>query len=440
MTDAVGGAPQPERVRPYAWWVLFVLFLVSVANYYDRNLLPILVQPIEKELGLTDSQIGLLTGVGFALVYSFASVPIARFADRGRRVGVLSAVLAVWSVMTALTGFATGFLSMLGARVGVAVGEAGGLPTTHALVAEYFPPKRRATALAVIGVAGAFGISLATLGGGLIAQHFSWRAAFWSALIPGLVLSALVLFTIREPRRSPSDAPKPAQAPFGETFKVLMRRKSFLWGSLGIGVASIGGYGAQSFTPAFLMRSYHLSVGETATLYTAFTGPALLIGTLASGVICDWLTARDRRWPLWLITIAFALTLPSSLGLLLAPDLKLALAFSAPSTLLGALFIAPSYAIVQMVSGSKNRATAAALYLLLINVLGLSLGPWLTGALSEALTPRFGVEALRYALLGVSGFNLIGAVMTGFASLWLRRDAAEADAEDAADRKATGAD
>lgn len=419
----------PPRARPwYSSYVLMVLGLVSMANYYDRNLITILIEPIERDLHLSDGQIGLLSGLGFALMYSLLGVPMARLADRMGRTRVLGGVVAIWSVMTVLTGRATNFATMLAARVGVSIGEAGGLPTAHALVADYFSPRWRGKALSTIGVCSALGIGLATAGGGLINDWRGWRMAFYISGLPGLAIAALVLFTIKEPRRlTASGAPAPT-VPLGEAFATLWRRKAYVMLCVGMGLAAIGAYGQQTWTPAFLMRAYHMTTSQIGVKYSAVTAPATLISVFLGGLINDWLVARDQRWPIWLLVAAFGLSTPLSLAFYLIHDFNLALGLSVVTTVFGGLWVGPSYALIQGLAGPRMRALAAAIFMMVVNIVGLGMGPYLTGALSDGLTARFGPAALTVSLCAVSMTGIVGAICFLLAGRTVIADVAEADA------------
>lgn len=425
----IGEPAAAPRARPwYSSYVLMVIGLVSIANYYDRNLITILIEPIERDLHLSDGQIGLLSGFGFALMYSLLGVPMARLADRVGRARVLGGVVAIWSVMTVLTGRAVNFSTMLAARVGVSVGEAGGLPTAHALVADYFSPRWRGKAMSTIAVCAALGLSLAMAGGGLINDWRGWRMAFYISGAPGLAIAALVLFTIKEPRRlTASGAPAPA-APLGEAFGALWRRKAYVLLCVGMGLAAIGAYGQQTWTPAFLMRTYHMTTGQIGVRYSAVTAPATLISVLLGGLVNDWLVARDQRWPLWLLAGSFGLSVPFSLVFFLIHDFNLALGLSLITTVFGGLWVGPSYALVQSLAGPRIRALAAAIFMMVVNIIGLGLGPYLTGALSDALTTRFGPAALTVSLCGVSMTGIVGAICFLLAGRTVLADVTEADA------------
>jgi len=271
----------------YSAYVLLLMGLVAIANYYDRNLITVLVEPMKRDLGLSDGQIGLLSGIGFAFMYSVLGIPLARIADRVGRAKVLASVVAIWSVMTALSGRTVSFTTMLLARAGVGIGEAGGLPASHALIADYFSPRWRGTALSIIGVCAGIGISLAEYLGGMLADGKGWRMAFYVAGAPGLILSALIFFTVREPKAALAIEQAPDAPSLGEAFRTLWNRKAFVYLCLGLAVAAIGAYGQQAWGIAFLMRAYHMTPGEVGKSYSAITGPASIVATLLGGVLND---------------------------------------------------------------------------------------------------------------------------------------------------------
>lgn len=409
----------------YSVYVIFILSLATCLNYYDRNLIGILIEPLKAELHFSDSQVGLLSGLAFAIVYCAMGIPIARFADRGRRVRVLGIALAFWSVMTSLTGFATNFATLFAARLGVGVGEAGGLPTTHALVSAYTTPRWRATALGATTVATGVGVALAAAIGGLIAQHYGWRAAFWTAGPPGLVVAILVLFTIREPEM-PHRVDARAST-FGEDARELLTRRSMLLLCIGLGAVSIGAYGTLAWTPSLLVRTYGLSLGEVGASYAAATAPLWLVGSLGGGLLSDQLSRRDPRWALWIIVGSFALNVPISLALFHASSFGVALIFAAISTMLSGIFTAPSFALIQNLSGARLRATGAAIFMAIGNLAGLGLGPYVTGLLSDLLAERFGTASLAIALSVVVMSYAVGVVIFLFAMRTLRADLIEAD-------------
>jgi predicted MFS family arabinose efflux permease len=419
---------ETAEVRPswYRWYVLAVLGAIAILNYYDRNLISILVDPIKKDLSLSDSDMGLLAGFGFALMYSLLGIPMARWADVWGRSRLLGGVLAVWSLMTALSGAASSFTTMLLARVGVGIGEAGGLPASHALVADYYAPDQRGKALSTFGICGVAGVSLAMAAGGWLSDWKGWRVAFYFGGIPGIVLAGLVLLTVRDAR--PSSAASALESgpkiPIKATLRDFWRRKSYVQLCLGLGIALIGAYGQFVWTPAFLMRSYHLSAGQLGGLYSLVVGPAAMVPIFVGGVLNDWLMHRDPRWPLWILAACFLLSVPVNLILFMVHDFSLAMAMSFIGSALGGLWIAPSYALVQNLAGPRDRALAAAIFMMWVNIIGLGLGPSVTGILSERLTPAFGDQALGLSLCIVTGTCAAGAVC-----LWVATRTVAADIE-----------
>jgi MFS family permease len=380
-----------------AAYTLGLLSLVCMLNYYDRQLLAILVEPLKADLKLSDGQIGALSGLAFGVVYSVAAVPIARIADRRGRVKVLGAALGFWSLMTGLCGIVTNFPALLASRFGVGLGEAGGLPTTHAIIAEHFSDRWRGRALAVIAVMSSIGLVLGAGVGGWIADRWGWRAVFIFAAIPGLVLAPLVLTTVKESAAKPAgDEAAPSMMSATAT---LLRRRAFLWLCIGLGLASIGVFALQVWAPAFLMRRYGMSPGELGPLYSAVTAPVTIGGVLAGGLIGDWLSQRDARAPLWILALTFGLAFPTSLALLMAPGFAFAMVALAAYTVTSIFHTSASYALVQRLSGRSLRATGAALFLMIVNLVGLGFGPSLGGVLSDLLVPRFGPDALQMSLI-----------------------------------------
>lgn len=408
-----------------AGYILFILCLISALNYYDRFLIGILVEDLKRDLALSDAQIGLLSGLAFALVYSAASIPVASYADRGFRVRVLGSAAGIWSLMTGLCGMATGFWTMLFARFGVGIGESGGAPTTHAIVAETFSDKWRATALAAIGVAGAIGTSAAFAGGGYIAQHYGWRWAFFAAAISGILIAIIFALTVREPRRFPTSAANPA-LPARAALGQLLRRPAYVWICAGVSIFSIGGFGSSAWTPAYLMRYFGRDAATVGLDYSAIIGPAAIIAVFAGGFLADWLGRKDVRAPYWFLAISMFASIPLSVIQLTTESYETALAMVWPSALMGSLWISPTYAIVQALSGSKLRAMGAAFFMLCVNLVGQSLGPLLVGAMSDYFSAAYGNVGLRYALLiGTTSF-IAGGIAFLMAARTARADMAKA--------------
>lgn len=403
-------APTPFRARLYSAYLVVMMGLATLVAAYDHNLLNILVEPIKRDLRLTDSEIGLLNGLGFAVPYCFLAIPIGRLADRTGRAKTMAAVLAIWSLMTALSGRAMNFSAMLACRVGVGIGEAGATPVSHALIADHFNPRVRGKALAGIVVCGAIGYSLAFGAGGVIADHWSWRAAYYAGGIPGLALAILVLFTIKENRAKQQslDAAE-AQESLTASLGILWKRKSYVFLTIGMSIAAIGGFAIQAWGPALLMRNYGATTSQVGAFYSAIVAPATVAAVVLSGFLNDYLVSRDQRWPLWLLAIAFLIACPALLAFPWMNSLSLALSLSLINLLAIGLWFVPAYAFVQSISEARCRAMSSAIFVTVVNGVGMGLGPYLAGLLSDALTPAYGTKALGVGLTILSPTYVIGA-------------------------------
>jgi MFS family permease len=362
-------------------------------------------------------------------MYSVFGIPTARLADRFGRARVLGGVVAICSVLTILTGRTASFTTMLLARGGVAIGEAGGGPSAHALVTDYFSPHLRGKALSFIGVCSALGLSLALVGGGLINDRYGWRMAFYLGGLPGLILSGLVLFTVREPQVVHTGEMGRDKSPRSVTSTVatLWKRRAFPHLCAGLGVASIGSYGQLAWTPAFLMRTYHMTSGQVGSHLSAMVAPASIVAILLGGVVNDWLDAYDKRWPLWILALTFAIGTPLSLIYFLAHNFNLAMAMALTTTLASGLWVAPAFALVQSLAGPNLRASAAAIFMMIVNIIGLGLGPYITGVLSDALAQQFGVNNLAVSLCIVSMTFPVGCVTFLLGARTVVADIAEAN-------------
>ena len=415
--------PPPSRAR--ARFTLAILFIVYVFNFIDRQVLSILIGPIQSELGVSDTAMGLLSGFAFAIFYTLAGIPIARFSDRGSRRGVIAASLGLWSLMTAATGLAQNFWHLALARIGVGVGEAGGTPPSHSLLSDYFPPERRATALALYANGIYVGAGLAYLLGGWVVTHFDWRAAYLAIGLAGLPLALLVRATVRElPRglwEKRSGAP-PAQPPFREAVRELFAKPSFGWLVAAACCQSIAGYGILTWGAEFLARVHGLSRLEIG----GWMGPTILIGGCAGvtfgGWLADRLGARDVRWFLRLPAVVAVAGLPFAVLFLLLPTPIAALAAFAPYYAISNMYVGPLWSTAQNLARPEMRATASALLLFILNLVGLGFGPFAVGALNDLLAPAYGAGAIRWSLLGVVLTGGIASLFYWQGSRHLARD------------------
>jgi len=413
----------------YRRWVLGLLFVAYVFNFIDRQILAILLQPIKQELGASDTAMGLLTGFAFALFYTFAGIPIARLADRSVRRSIIATGLAAWSLMTAVSGAARTFGELALARIGVGVGEAAFVPPAHSLISDYFPPRRRGTALAVFSMGVHVGTAFGFLLGGWIAQFFGWRRAFYAVGLPGLALALLVRLTVREPARTHDDGA--ALAPHdGDSaraaFAFLWARRSFRHLSLAAALHSFGGYAFAVWGPPFFVRVHHMGMGELGTWLGAILGLGGALGSIGGGILADRWGGRDPRRRLYLPAAATLLQIPCFVLIAMLPTPYGALAALVPSAILSAVWFGPIFALTQALVPPHLRATASAVLVFVINLIGLGLGPVAVGALSDALQPRFGVDAIRWSLLIIVATNLWAAFHFVRAARSVRADLASA--------------
>jgi MFS family permease len=344
------------------------------------------------------------------------------------RRSVIAIALAVWSAMTALTGFSRNFLELALVRVGVGIGEAGGTPPSHALISDYFPPKRRATALAVFSLGVPLGTMLGYSLGGWLGEHYGWRSAFVWMGLPGIALAVLVRLTLREPPRGQFDPPRHAaasSASTGDVLRHLFGLSSFRWMVPGVCVAAFSGYGFAIWKPVFLMRVHGFSIAEAGLWIGLLSGATGFLSTLAGGILADWLAKRDASWALRLCAFSVLGALPFQLAFLFHPDPIIALVLFIPGGLVGGMWPPPAYAATQNLVPPYMRALASAILLFFLTLIGLGAGPFVVGWLSDALAPSQAAESVRYALAIPLVLKLFGAYAFWRAS---KRYAAEHEA------------
>lgn len=501
MTDTAAAIP----ARPgYRFYVLAILILVYMLNFLDRQIIGILAAPLKEEFGLSDSQFGLLGGIAFASVYSTLAIPLAALADKASRVWIMTGALAVWSGFTALCGVAQNFTQLFLFRMGVGVGEAGGVAPAYSLVADYFPPEQRARALAGFAFGIPLGTAAGTLVGGLLAASYGWRTAFVVVGLLGLLIAPLLRLTVRDPQRGGTDAPKVVAAPidaapvaqvpavserigrlasrimlglgigclllaglnrfggvevgnalvlaFGgllamvigvsfwiarATASVVLPKPSFWLLALGAASSSVCGYGVAGWLPLFFMRSFGLTLAQTSWYYAGIALIGGMLGIWGGGAIADKLAKRGKgAYPLtpaiaFLISAPLfiaAMNSPWIIGLVLpgggsqAAQLTLAFLIFLIPTGLNLAWLGPITAAVQHIAPAPMRSTASAIFLLFNNLLGIAVGFYYFGWMSDLLAPRFGEESLRWAIYTGMGFYLLAAVLLIGASRTLKRD------------------
>ena len=413
-----------------SYYALGMLFLVYVFNYIDRSILNILNVPIKAELGLADWQIGLMSGIAFAAFYTVLGVPIARLADTRNRRNIIAVSLAAWSLMTAVCGLAQNFAQLMLARIGVAVGEAGGSPPAHSMISDLFPANRRATALAFYALGIPVGTMLGYLFGGILTDVLNWRQAFMVVGLPGVLLAVLLVLTVREPVRVHDQgavANTAALPPVSVVFKALWSRKSFRYMALGGALHALVGYGVGAFVPSLFARVHGLSMTDIglALFYLGFAG---VFGTIAGGYFADRLAVRDVRWYVWLPGIATLISVPFSTSVYLLDNPYLAFWINAIPAFLGSYYLGPTFSLAQGMVGLRMRALAASVLLFILNIIGMGLGPVVVGFTSDLLKAftDLGELSIRWALVSVLLFNVLSTVFYMLAGRDLKSDLARA--------------
>ncbi len=423
--------PSPKLLdNPTYWsWVLGLLTLCYVANTIDRSqVLAASLQSIKREFGASDFQMGMLTGLPFALFYSTMGIPIAMWADRWSRRNVLALSVAAWSGMTALCGMAVNFAMLFGARVGTAIGEAGGSPPSHSLISDYFPKLRRGTAFSIFALAVPIGTSLGAAIGGWGNQHVGWRATFMLVGFPGILLALLVRVTVVEPPRGYADQASPTAATADvpgmlEVLRFLWARPSFRHMSLATALHAVVWYAGGAFNNAFLQRSHQMTAQQAGYWISVFAAVGG-VGTFLGGFAADRLSARahDRRWYLWVPAAATLLSVPFQFFTYLSPRLSIALPSFALMMAMAAVFFAPSFAMTQALAALRMRSVATSVLLFVQTLIGQGIGPSVAGFISDRLAPSAGTASLRYALVIVGLVNVWAAAHYLWGARSLRED------------------
>ncbi len=391
------------RRRPLTLALLTTAYFFS---YMDRQILAILQELIRKDLHLNDTQLGLLAGFAFAIFYATLGLPVARLADKGNRVNIIAIALALWSLMTAVCGLAQNFWQLLLARIGVGIGEAGSSPPSHSMIADLYPAEQRAGAMGIYSLGVVLGAASGTIIGGTIAHLYGWRIAMMAVGLPGIALAVLMKWLVVEPRRGLSDPQIVAEKQvagempgFGTAFGAMFRSHAAFHLVMGVTITSMIGYGHAAFGPSFLQRSLDLRMIDVAT-YVAPVGA--LCATL-SAVGGGWVANKcAKRWGLysqsWLVLAMKTIGLPLSFLFYLSNDVWVAIPLYWLSLLFVSSYLGPTFALIQGLAPLRMRALWAAITLLVINLIGLGLGPTLIGVISDLLRPTYGEESLRYAM------------------------------------------
>lgn len=410
-----------QPASPYL--VLALLLLVYIFNFADRVLLGVMAMPIKQELGLSDTQLGLLGGTAFALFYATLGVPIAWLADRHSRTWIITISLTVWSGFTALCGMAGSFAQLFLARLGVGVGEAGGVAPSYSLIADYFPPGQRARALGVYSFGIPIGSAIGLAFGGMIATAFDWRAAFITMGVAGILVAPIFRYFVKDPVRGGLDNQGSGERPrLGDAARLLARKPTFWLLSFGSAMASTASYGISFWIPSFYIRSFGMTVGEISLIYAGL----ILFGGIAGAWIGAWL--GDRYGPtrpaayFMIPLVALLVSIPFFVAAVLSPVAWISILLLAVPTALGSMGFGTILTVVQQVVPPSLRTTSSSVFLLINNLIGLGLGSAILGMISDTLQQQYGEESLRYALLAGSTFYAVGALLYALAARRVARD------------------
>ena len=393
--------------KGYRYYVLGALSVAYVFNFVDRQILAILQEPIKAELGLSDAQLGLLTGFAFAVFYVTFGLAIARWADFGVRRNIIALAIGIWSLMTGVCGLAQNYWHLLLARIGVGVGESGGSPPAHSMISDIFAPQERATALGTYSLGVNIGVLAGFLMGGWLNEFFGWRVAFVAVAVPGLVLALVLRLTVEEPLRGRSEgataeASTEPPPPVGVVIRELLGKRTFRHLAMGSALAALAGYAGLNWLPSYLMRSHEMSSGAIGTWLAIIAGFCGGLGTFLGGYLADRFGKHDVRWYAWVPGMAILLAVPTTAITFSSGNSTLALLCYAIPAGATAMYLGPVISVTHGLVSNRMRALASAIYFLILNIIGMGLGPLAVGVISDLLQPGLGPgEGLRYALLGV---------------------------------------
>lgn len=423
VSDLAERQAEERRGRPLLSFTLILLTLVYAFNFIDRYILVVMQESIRAELDLSDAQLGMLSGLVFAIFYTTLGIPIARLADVSNRRNIIAVSLTIWSGMTAISGFAQNFAQLALARIGVGVGEAGGSPPAHSMISDMYDEKRRATAIAVYSSGLYLGILCGYLLGGYFNDLFGWRITFFLMGVPGIVLALFLFLFVKEPQRRLLMGTEVQKPSFSNTFKTLWKKSSFRWIALACGISAFASYGIGNFNPSYLARYFpDLSRTEIGLILSLTNGFAGIIGTFMGGWVTDRFGAADIRRYMWIPGISAVASIPLSLYAYNIDNLMLALPILFLSVIFSTFYLAPSIATAHRLVDPRMRAMTSAVLFFVLNLIGLGLGPWVVGELSDFLRDLNGAESLREAITYSLIFVLIKGVLFYRAGVSLAKD------------------
>jgi predicted MFS family arabinose efflux permease len=426
--SAVTESAQPPKG---GGWVLAILCFVYVLNFLDRQLLSILAKPIQDELGVTDGQLGLISGLYFALFYCLISIPVGWLADRTNRVRVLAAACGLWSAATMACGLSANYPQLVLARMTVGVGEAGGVPPSYAIITDYFPPGRRGTALGLFNLGPPIGQAMGVAFGAAIAAAYSWRAAFLLIGAVGIVTALVVLFGVKEPERGGLDraagvAPKPEPARFWPTVRNFFATPALILAALASAATQIVTYGAGNFTTLFLMREKGMTLPDVSLWYALVVAVGMGGGIYVSGRVIDRYTRKTKAAYALVPALTLTLAVAPYLAFVWAPSWPLALVFLLGPTFLNYFYLSSAVALVQEEVRPEQRVLSGALLLLVMNLIGMGVGPTFVGAVSDALKAAHPTNSLQMAFYALTPMYAVAIALFLVLARVLKREEAAA--------------
>lgn len=428
MTEAMTDSPDDAAGRKfgsaYLYYLVFIFFMTNLLSTMDRAVLPVLVEPIRKEFGMTDSQVGSLS-LAFAIFYAIFGLFLGRLTDTWSRPKLLGISIGLFSIGTMLTGFVQNFIQLFIMRTSVGVGEAGSLPASYSLIGDSFKPQHRASAMALIQSGLGIGSTLGLVLAGVLAQSFGWRNTFIAFGVPGLLLALAILLTIKEPGRGRFErAPTvvDGQSSLLDSIKTLASNRTFSFIALSYSVTTFGIYGLGYWIPALLIRSYQMSMRDIGLVYGSIAGGAIVVGMLVGAVVAAPLLKADRRWEMWMPGIVNILVTVTYIAAFSVNSLTLTLTFIGISTFLLGFTVGPASASIQSTVPARMRGVAVAITMFISAFVGQGLGPWGIGLASTALSPTLGDGSLKAVLQIVPLVFIVGGILYFIGAKTFHRD------------------
>ena len=394
-------------------YVLAVLFVVIMLNFLDRQVISIVAEPIKQEMGLSDKQIGLMTGLSFALFYTTLAIPVALLADKWHRSRIIAIAVGIWSLMTILCGAANNFIQLFLARVGVGIGESASGPASHSLIADYFPPERQASALGVYGAAVPLGAFVALAGGGWIVENFDWRTAFFIAGAPGIFVALIVWWSVKEPRGHVSlkeaFKPQPDQQTLKEALTELWSKPTY-WHLVMAGILiQFVSYGTAAFYGSLYVRVFGVGYGELGLKLGLMVAIAGMSGAWLGGKVGDRFDKERPGSSLKVIAATFIVAVPCTFAAVSVDNINLSICLLGVTTFAATFYYGPNFSLIQTLAGDRTRAMAVAIYLLFAGLIGLGFGPIFVGAVSDFISggdPSLEANGIRGGVATIALFNI----------------------------------